>query len=77
MRKLWKTTIVIWSKEDPSHKYEIVDLAREATDGMMYCSNMIAVPVEDPKNDPDWDGTEFFDEEENEQELFDEMSREE
>ena len=60
MQKLFKTTIVIWSKEDPSHKYEMVDLAREATDGAMYCSNMIAIPIEHPEQDPDWDGTEFF-----------------
>lgn len=57
---LYKTTIAIWSEEDPREKYELVDLAREATDGTMYCSLMDTERVEDPERDPDWDGTEFF-----------------
>jgi hypothetical protein len=35
-KKLWKTTIVIFSTDDPREKYEIVELAHEATNGMMY-----------------------------------------
>jgi hypothetical protein len=62
IKSLFKTTIVIWSDEDPTHKYEIIDLAREATDGMMYCSDVAVKEVKEPKKDPDWDGTEFFDE---------------
>lgn len=34
---LWKTTIVIWSEQDPQGA-EAVDLARDATDGDSFCS---------------------------------------
>jgi hypothetical protein len=61
-KSLFKTTIVIWSDDNPEHKYELVDMAREATDGSMYCSVMKSKEVKNPKRDPDWDGTEFFDE---------------
>lgn len=61
-RKLYKTTIIIWSEEDPTDHYELTDLAQEATDGLMYCSKMRAECV-DTSKDSDWDGTEFFGEE--------------
>lgn len=57
-KKLYKTTIVIWSEEDPSH-LELEDLARDATSGDSYCSKQELARV-DPLSDPDWDGTEFF-----------------
>lgn len=60
-KTLYKTTVIIWSDEDPTEKYELTDLAREATDGGMYCSKMHSEAVKNPKKDPDWDGTEFFD----------------
>jgi len=60
-KKLWKTTIVIWSDEDPG-KTELEDLAREAVSGGAYCSLRIAEEVDDPSKDPQWDGNEFFDE---------------
>ena len=67
MRKpLFKTTIVIWSDEDPTDKMELEDLAREATQGSMYCSSQKTVKVDDPATDPAWDGTEFFDSTESE-----------
>lgn len=56
---LWKTSIVIWSDFDPQ-KHELSDLAREAEVGDCYCSVSRSVLVENPKADPDWDGTEFF-----------------
>lgn len=59
--KLFKTTIVIWSEYDTS-AIELEDLAREATSGEAHCSSSNSELVEDPKGDPDWDGTEFFDE---------------
>lgn len=62
-KPLWKTIIVIWSDKNPE-KYELADLAQEATDGGMYCSKQRTVKVEDPKKDPDWDGSKFFDEDE-------------
>lgn len=58
--KLFKTTVVIWTEEDPS-SMELEDLAREATVGNSYCSKQVTEEVEDPSIDPDWDGTEFFD----------------
>ena len=60
-KKLYKTTIIIWSDEDPTGKYELVDLAQEATDGLMYCSKQHTEAIKNPRKDPDWDGTEFFD----------------
>jgi hypothetical protein len=59
---LYKTTIVIWSEEDPEN-YELEDLAREATNGSMYCSSVQAKKIENPEKDSDWDDTEFFVEE--------------
>ena len=57
--KLWKTTVVIWSKFDPQH-VELDDLAHEAIRGEAYCNKSLSECVA-PDNDPDWDGTEFFD----------------
>lgn len=56
---LFKTTIVIWSEFDGS-SVEIENLAREAMNGEAYCSKSESVKVENPEQDPDWDGTEFF-----------------
>lgn len=58
-KKLWKTTIIVWSEDDPS-EFELEDLAREAVSGGAYCSKQIAEEIDDPAGDPDWDGTEFF-----------------
>jgi hypothetical protein len=67
MRRLFKTTIVIWTEYDPTNIVEIDDLARDAISGESYCSSSESVLVEDPEKDTDWDGTEFFgaDEQEN------------
>jgi hypothetical protein len=59
-KRLFKTTIVIWTEGDPTGKMELEDLAREATEGSGYCSKMKAIKVANPAGDPDWDGTEFF-----------------
>lgn len=66
-KKLWKTTIVIWTEWEPTtddtdeeSQYSIEDLAAAATDGDAYCSKQESVEVDDPASDPDWDGTEFF-----------------
>jgi hypothetical protein len=58
---LFKTTIVIWSKYDGT-KTELDSLAREATSGDAYCSRFQSVLVQNPPVDPDWDDTEFFNE---------------
>jgi hypothetical protein len=59
-KQLWKTTIVIWSDYDPQN-FRLQDLAFQADEGDAYCSKTEAEIIEDPVNDPDWDGTEFFD----------------
>lgn len=58
-KKLFKTTIVIWSEDDPSN-VELTDLAFGATDGLAFCSKQKTELVEDRENDPDWVDTEFF-----------------
>jgi len=60
MRRLFKTTIVIWSEYDPTNIVEIDELARDAIAGESYCSSSQSILVEDPEKDADWDGTEFF-----------------
>jgi hypothetical protein len=57
---MYKSTIVIWSEHNPQER-ELDDLAREAVSGDSYCSKFHVESVDHPKNDPDWDGTEFFD----------------
>jgi len=66
MKPLYKTTIVIWSKFDPSH-VGMENLAYEASEGQAYCSLRDTLVVDDPKADKDWDGTEFFDSPSNEE----------
>jgi hypothetical protein len=57
---LFKTTIVIWSRENGA-KLELSALAREAETGNAYCSRFRSELVQEPEKDNDWDGTEFFD----------------
>lgn len=57
--KLFKTTAVIWSDYDP-RTVELSDLARDAESGDSFCSGTAVVEVEDPANDPDFDGGEFL-----------------
>lgn len=57
--KLYKTTIVIWSDFNPEN-VSLSRLAQEAEDGCSYCSVQKTETVEDPSQDSDWDGTEFF-----------------
>lgn len=60
-KSLYKATITIWSEFDPT-KLELTELAHEAEVGEAYCSKLAAIKVDKPSADPDWDGTEFFDE---------------
>lgn len=57
---LYKTTIVIWSRDNAVRQMELSELAREAEVGNAYCSRYRSEPVKMPADDPDWDGTEFF-----------------
>ena len=59
MKTLYKTTLIIWSEEDPNDM-EISDIAREAEMGQFYCSKRKKEEIENPEKDSDWDGTEFF-----------------
>lgn len=61
MKRLYKTTIVIWSETDPSGTMEIDEIASEAIDGQFYCSKQRTIRVDEPTTDPDWDQTSFFD----------------
>ena len=62
MRPLHKTTIVIWSEYDGT-TVELSRLAREAEEGDAYCSRSSSQLVESPDWDADWDGTDFFNDE--------------
>jgi hypothetical protein len=55
---LFKNTVVIWSEQDLSGKAP-GDLGIEVEKGH-YCSGITSTYVPDPSDDPDWDGTEFF-----------------
>jgi len=63
MKSLHNTTIVVWSKSDlnstPLHV-----IGHEADYGNAYCSKQDCVLIDKPEDDEDWDGTEFFGEEE-------------
>jgi len=65
MIPLYKTTIVIWSRYDPTKGVELEALPEAAArrEGAHY-SIVDIVEVQDPEKDPDWDGTDFFNEEE-------------
>jgi hypothetical protein len=57
--KLYKTTLVIWSEWD-GMAVTPDRLGWEAMNGDAYCSDISSQLVENPEDDPDWDGTEFF-----------------
>ena len=59
MKKLWKSTIIIWSDEDMQNA-ELTDLANDATSGGSICTKQETVLVEDSKADPDCAVGEFF-----------------
>ena len=59
-KPLFKTTVIIWTEDDPTNRYELKELANEAEQGEAYCSRMTAEKITEPEKDPDWDGTEFF-----------------
>jgi hypothetical protein len=58
-KDLYKTTIVIWSDEDPTYR-SLIRLAEEATDGNAFCSEQKIEFVSEPDNDPTFPDTEFF-----------------
>lgn len=70
--KLFKTTIVIWSDFHPGDEgLELEDLARDASSGESYCSKFNTEAVENPEADPAWDGTEFFDSDDEDYDDYD------
>jgi len=61
-KPLYKSTIVIWTQYDPSAlEIELPDVAYQAENGDAYCSKMDYVLVAEPEKDEAWDGTDFFD----------------
>jgi hypothetical protein len=60
MKPLYKTTVIIWSEVNPD-EWELVELACEATSGeRAYAPFGKSELIQHPEEDPDWDGTEFF-----------------
>ena len=59
-KPLFKTTIVIWSETENRGFIDLQDIAWAADQGPDYCSVISEVLVPNPEEDPDWDGTEFF-----------------
>lgn len=68
-KKLYKTTIIIWSEFDPEAGtgMELEDLVSEAVSGSAYCSRMQCELVDDPSKDSAWDNNEFFGEPDDEE----------
>ena len=71
MMSLYKTTIVIWSEINPNAErpLSLTDIAQEADGGEFYCSKCESKMVDEPTKDPYWDGTEFFGEDEEEEDI--------
>jgi hypothetical protein len=57
---LWKTTIVIWSEQQPPDGISLEEIGREADEGSYYCSRQGSEIIDQPSRDPAWDGTGFF-----------------
>ncbi|KKN60403.1 hypothetical protein LCGC14_0532370 [marine sediment metagenome] len=47
MKPLWRTTIHIWTEDDPQ-KAELETLAYEATEGSAFCSKQDSEYIRDP-----------------------------
>lgn len=60
-KPLYKTTIIIWSEYDTCGT-SVRCLGDNVADRDAYCSKLSCQAVQNPEQDPDWDGTEFFDE---------------
>jgi hypothetical protein len=60
LKPLYESTIGIWTRYDPT-ELELTEMAHEAESGDAYCSGMKCVLVLEPEKDSAWDGTEFFD----------------
>jgi hypothetical protein len=58
-RKLWKTTIVVWSEFNPN-RVETVSLVREAVDGQAIITKQESELVSDPYSQEDGPPEEFF-----------------
>jgi len=61
MKPLWKTTIVVWSDFNPAEEeLDASDLVRDGEMGSSHISVQDTRLVEHPEQDDEWDGTEFF-----------------
>lgn len=61
-RALYKTTIVVWTEYDTEH-LDIECLGQQAMDGEAHNSKFSCEYIEKPEDDSDWDDSEFFKEE--------------
>lgn len=52
-KKLYKTTLVIWTEYDTDMVASLEDLAREATSGEGYCESSECYLITDPDAMPD------------------------
>lgn len=57
---LYRTNVTIWSEHDP-RKSDLTNLVRAAEMGDCYCSKRVSAFVPDARQDPEWDDTGFFD----------------
>lgn len=61
-RAAWKSSITIWSDQDPRSGIELSELAREAETGDAICTKYTSEYIQEPGLDPDGgsDAVEFF-----------------
>ena len=52
--KLYKTTVVVWSKIEPDPEMDLETLGRKAGTGRAYCSRWKTQLVEDVESDPEY-----------------------
>jgi hypothetical protein len=64
MKPLYKTTVVIWTEYDTAKvDPQLMDLRFHAEYEYVHVSRMKCVRVAEPQMDADWNDTEFWDEE--------------
>ena len=64
--RLYKSTMTIWTTYDPT-EIEPTELVHPAENVGAYCSSMTFALIPELEKDPAWDGTEFFDDEDDDQ----------
>ena len=57
--RLYKSTMTIWTTYDPT-EVELTELVHLAENVGAYCSSVTCALIPEPERDPAWDGTDFF-----------------